>query len=86
LLRPWLVVFALLVLILSQVFYALIPYRRRNYAAVLLLTIVGMGLGQLWQYLGLPGIGIGEANLLPGALLAFLLQPLAPRLPIHLRR
>ncbi len=83
--HPALLLAPLLALITSQVFYAFLPYSRRNYPAILLLTAVGYALGQGWQYLQLPSVHIGEGNILPGVLFAALLQPLAPRLPIHFR-
>ncbi len=67
----------LAVLILSQLFYAFLPFRRRAYVPVLLLTAVGFGLGQAWDYVGLPSVRLGQANMLPAIVLALLLQPLA---------
>jgi hypothetical protein len=84
--HPALLLAPLFALITSQLFYALLPYSRRSYLAILLLTAVGFGLGQAWQYLQLPSIHIGEGNVLPGLLFAAALQPLAPRLPIHFRK
>jgi uncharacterized protein (DUF486 family) len=84
--HPALLLVPLLALITSQVFYAFLPYSKRNYLAILLLTGIGFTLGQAWQYLQLPAIHIGEANVLPSLLFAALLQPLAPRLPIHFRK
>ena len=83
--HPALLLAPLLALITSQLFYAFLPYSRRNYLAILLLTGVGFGLGQAWQYLQLPSVHIGEGNVVPGVVFAALLQPLAPRLPIHFR-
>lgn len=80
---PGFLVVPLLALIASQLFYAFWPHSSRNYVAVLLLTAVGFGLGQLWGYSGLPAVHLGEANVVPGVLFAAALQPLAPRLPIH---
>jgi hypothetical protein len=77
------VVAALLILILSQVLYALWPYRRRSYLPALLLTAVGVLLGQAWDVVGLPALRLGQANLLPAVLFAIALQPLADRLPIR---
>jgi len=74
---------ALLILILSQVLYALWPYRRRSYLAALLMTALGVLLGQAWDLFGLPGLRLGQANLLPAVLFAIALQPLADRLPIR---
>ena len=81
---PWIVVTVLLVLISSQLFYVFLPYRRRTYLGVLVLTAVGFGLGQFWDYLGLPSVRIGEADLLPGLILAAALQFLAPWVLIRL--
>lgn len=71
---------ALVTLILAQLLYAFWPHRRRNFVAVLVLTAIGVLLGQGWQYVGLPGFGLGEANVFPAALFALLLQPPATRL------
>jgi hypothetical protein len=84
--HPALLLMPLLTLITSQVFYALLPYSRRSYLAILLLTAIGFGLGQAWQYLQLPTVHLGEGNVLPGLLFAAGLQPLAPKLPIHFRK
>jgi uncharacterized membrane protein YqgA involved in biofilm formation len=75
----------LFALIASQLFYAFWPYSKRNYAAILVLSAVGFALGQGWQYLQLPSFHLGEGNILPALLFAALLQPLAPRVPIHFR-
>ncbi len=83
---PGLIVWVLLVLIVSQLFYALLPARPRTYWSVLALTATGFLAGQGWDALGLPALHIGQANVLPGALFALVLQPLAPHLPIRLRR
>jgi len=78
---PGALVATLLVLISSQLFFAFLPYRRRAYPAVLLMTAVGFGLGQLWDVLGLPAIRMGQADVLPALLFALLLQPLARFVP-----
>jgi hypothetical protein len=75
------VVAVLAVLILSQIFYALVPYRRRAYVPILVMTAAGFALGQLWDYLGLPSYRLGQANVLPAAPFALLLQPLARFVP-----
>jgi len=84
-LRPAFLLAPLLALIASQLLYVFWPHSRRNYAGVLLLTATGFALGQLWQYLELPSLHLGEANLLPALAFAAALQPLAPRVPIHFR-
>jgi hypothetical protein len=71
----------LLVLIVSQLCYAFLPYRRRAYLPVLLLTAAGFALGQTWDYLGLPSARFGQANVLPAVLFALLLQPLTRFFP-----
>ena len=78
---PGLVVAALVVLILSQFFYAFLPYRRRAYIPILAMTTLGFALGQLWDYLGLPSLRLGQANMAPAILFALLLQPLARFVP-----
>jgi hypothetical protein len=76
-----LIVAALAVLIVSQLLFAFLPYRRRAYLPILLMTTVGFGLGQLWDYIGLPSLRLGQANMLPAVLFALLLQPLARFVP-----
>ena len=83
---PGVVVGVLLVLITSQVFYAALRYRRRAYLPVLLTTAIGFGLGQLWAYLGLPSLNLGQANVLPALIFALLLQPLVRFVPRRPRR
>ena len=78
---PGLIVGVLAVLILSQLFFAFLPYRRRAYLPILLMTAVGFGLGQLWDLLGLPSTRLGQANVLPATVFALLLQPLARYVP-----
>ena len=78
---PGLVVGVLLVLIVSQLCYAFLPYRRRAYLPILLMTAIGFGLGQTWDFLGLPSARLGQANLLPAVVFALLLQPLARFVP-----
>lgn len=83
---PWLLVAALLTLVASQLFYALLPQRPRPYLAVLALTAVGWLAGQAWQTAGLPAAHLGQANVIPALVFAAALQPLAPYVPIHLLR
>jgi hypothetical protein len=78
---PGLVVAVLAVLIVSQLFYAFLRYRRRAYLPILLMTAIGFGLGQLWDYLGLPSLRMGQADILPALVFALLLQPLARIVP-----
>jgi hypothetical protein len=78
---PGLLIGLLLVLALSQLFYAFWPYARRSYLLALLLTALGVLMGQGWDALGLPALRLGQANLLPAVLFALALQPLADRLP-----
>ena len=84
--RPGLIVLVLVFLILTHVFYALWPHRRRAYLPIVVLTAAGVALGQLWDVAGLPSLRIGEANLLPAALFAAALQPLARFLPERIGR
>ena len=78
---PGVIVAVLAVLILSQLFYAFLPYRRRAYLPILLMTALGFGLGQLWDILGLPSLRAGQANVLPAVIFAAMLQPLARFVP-----
>jgi hypothetical protein len=78
---PGLIVAVLLVLIVSQLCFALLPYRHRAYVPVLVMTALGFGLGQAWDFLGLPSLRLGQANLLPALIFALLLQPLARFVP-----
>lgn len=81
LIPPGLIVAALMILLTSQVFYAALPYRKRAYVPILVTTAAGFGLGQLWDYLGLPSLNLGQANLIPAIAFALLLQPLARFIP-----
>jgi hypothetical protein len=81
LIPPGAIVGVLAVLILSQLFFAFLPYRRRAYIPILLMTAAGFALGQLWDFLGLPSTRLGQADLLPAAVFALLLQPLARFVP-----
>ena len=81
LIPPGLIVAVLLVLIVSQLCYAFLPYRRRAYVPILVMTAAGFALGQLWDYLGLPSARMGQANVLPALPFALLLQPLARFVP-----
>lgn len=83
LLRPGYLVAVLLTLVVSQLCYAFLPYRRRRYLLVLLLAAIGMLLGEIWGALGLPALQLGDANLVPGLPLAVVLQLLADRLWPH---
>jgi len=78
---PGLIVGALLVLIVSQLCYAFLPYRRRAYLPILAMAAIGFGLGQTWDFLGLPSARLGQANLLPALVFALLLQPLTRFVP-----
>ena len=78
---PGLIVALLLILITSQLFFAFLPYRRRSYIPILVVTALGFGLGQLWDFIGLPSFRLGQANLIPALVFAFLLQPLARFVP-----
>jgi hypothetical protein len=78
---PGLVVAVLAILIFSQIFYAVLPYKRRAYVPILVMTTAGFMLGQLWDYLGLPSFRLGQANMAPAVPFALLLQPLARFVP-----
>ena len=83
--HPAILLAPLFALIASQLFYAFWPYSKRNYAGVLVLSAAGFALGELWQFLDLPSLHLGEGNILPALIFAAALQPLAPRVPIHFR-
>lgn len=78
---PGLIVAVLLVLIVSQLCFALLPFRRRAYVPVLVVTALGFALGQAWDFLGLPSLRLGQANVVPALIFALLLQPLARFVP-----
>ena len=78
---PGVIVAVLAVLIVSQLFYAFLRYRRRAYLPILVVTAIGFGLGQLWDYLGLPSVRMGQTNLVPAIVFALLLQPVARFVP-----
>ncbi len=78
---PGLVVATVAVLVLSQLCFAVLPYKRRAYLPILLMTTIGFGLGQLWDFLGLPALRLGQANMVPAVPFALLLQPLARFVP-----
>jgi hypothetical protein len=67
--------------IAASVFYAALPYRRRSFIPILVMTALGFALGQGWDYIGLPSLRFGQANVVPGALFALGLQPLARFVP-----
>src|SRR5438034_4388497 len=81
LIPPGLFVAVLLVLVVSQLCFAFLPYRRRAYVPALLMTALGFALGPLRDFLGLPSLRLGQAHLLSGPVVARLLQPLAPCVP-----
>ena len=81
LIPPGVIVAALAVLIVSQLFFAFLPYKRRSYLPILLMTAIGFGLGALWDFLGLPSARLGQANMLPAIVFAAMLQPLARYVP-----
>ena len=81
LIPPGLIVGVLGILVLSQLFYAFLPYRKRTYIPILVMTAAGFALGQLWDFLGLPSLRMGQANMVPAVLFALLLQPAARFVP-----
>lgn len=81
---PGLVLGIALVLVLAQLFHSLLHHGRRPYLPVLLLTATGVSAGQLWDVLGLPGLRLGQVNLLPALVFATALQPLAKQLTVRL--
>ena len=78
---PGLILLVLFTVVAALVFYAALPYRRRAFIPILVMTALGFALGQGWDYVGLPSLRFGQANVLPGLLFAMALQPLARFVP-----
>lgn len=78
---PGLIVGVFATLIVSQLFFAFLPYRRRAYLPILLLTAIGFAVGQVWDFMGLSSLRLGQANMVPAVVFALLLQPLARFIP-----
>ena len=78
---PGLVLLVLFTVVAASAFYAALPYRRRAFVPILVMTALGFALGQGWDYVGLPSLRFGQANVLPGLLFALGLQPLARFVP-----
>ena len=81
LIPPGVIVWTLAVLVVSQLCFALLPFRRRAYVPVLAMTALGFALGQAWDFLGLPSWRLGQADMFPSLAFALLLQPLARFIP-----
>src|SRR5438270_6447837 len=81
LLPPGLVLVAVFTIVAACVFYAALPYRRRAFIPILVMTALGFALGQGWDFVGLPALRFGQANVLPGLLFALTLQLLARFVP-----
>ena len=71
-------------LLLTQLLHTLWHSGRCRYRAVLLLTVAGVLLGQLWDVVGLPALRLGQLDLLPAILFATALQPFCRRLSLRL--
>lgn len=71
-------------LLLAQLLHALWHSGRCRYRAVLLLTVAGVALGQVWDVVGLPALRLGQLNMLPAILFAIGLQPFGRRLSLRL--
>jgi hypothetical protein len=78
---PGLILLVLFTLVASAVFYAALPYRRRSYLAILAMTALGFALGQGWDFIGLPALRLGQANVLPAVAFALALQLFARFVP-----
>jgi hypothetical protein len=81
LIPPGLVLLVLFTIVAAAVFYAALPYKRRALVPILVMTAAGFVLGQGWDYIGLPALRFGQANVLPGLLFALALQLLVRFLP-----
>jgi hypothetical protein len=77
---PAILVGLLVWLIITQLLYAFWPYRRRDLLTVLVSAGAGVLLGQVWELVGLPGLRLGQVDVVPAAVFAAALQPLAERL------
>ena len=78
---PGLVLLVVFTIVAASIFYAALPYRHRAFIPILVMTALGFGLGQGWDYVGLPALRFGQANVLPGLLFALGLQLLARFVP-----
>lgn len=81
LIPPGLILLILFTVVAAAVFYAAVPYKRRAFVPILLMTALGFALGQGWDYVGLPSFRFGQANVLPGLLFALGLQLLVRFVP-----
>lgn len=71
-------------LLLAQLLHALWHSGRCRYRAVLLLTVAGVALGQVWDVVGLPALRLGQLDMLPAILFASGLQVFGRRLSLRL--
>jgi len=71
-------------LLLAQLLHALWHSGRCRYRAVLMLTVAGVVLGQVWDVAGLPAARLGQLDLLPAILFAIGLQSFGRRLSLRL--
>jgi hypothetical protein len=71
-------------LLLAQLLHALWHSGRCRYRAVLLLTVAGVALGQVWDVIGLPALRLGQLDMLPAILFASGLQVFGRRLSLRL--
>jgi hypothetical protein len=71
-------------LLLAQVLHTFWHGGRCRYRAVLVLTAAGVLLGEAWDLVGLPGLRLGQLNLVPAVLFAMALQPLGRHLTLRL--
>ncbi len=81
---PGLVLGVAFTLLLAQLLHALWHNGPCRDLAVLILTVAGVALGQLWDVLGLPAVRLGQVNLLPAIAFAIALQAFGRRLTLRL--
>lgn len=81
---PGLLLAVPLTLLLAQLLHALWHNGRCRYRAVLVLTAVGVALGQLWDVVGLPALRLGQLDMVPAIPFAIALQSVARRLSLRL--
>jgi hypothetical protein len=81
---PGLLVAVPFTLLVAQLLHALWHTGRCRYLAVLLLTVAGVALGQVWDVVGLPAVRLGQLDLLPAIVFAIGLQAFGRRLSLRL--
>lgn len=71
-------------LLLAQLLHTFWHSGRCRYRVVLLLTVAGVVLGEVWDVVGLPAVRLGQLNMLPAIVFAIGLQSFGRRLSLRL--